>query len=175
MNSFAKLSLAVVFAGLAATPFGSAQATVNPLPYISPDPQMWCPVNLQAQHSPDGSMRRVKGEVPHEGLGQQLQIAVMNPKTVAISSMQLAVHGWSGNARILPTQKADESVASKTVDVTLKVGPSKTADAIVWVSELTSVQSIDLISVDYADGSSLKPKTGACHFTPDGTMLISSR
>jgi hypothetical protein len=176
MNPIAKFSLAVAFAGMAATPFGSAQADKNQLPTITAKPQMACPIVLEAEHSPDGSVRRVKGEAPHEGVGQQLQIAVTNSKMAAITSVQLAVHGWSGKGRTLPAQKADESNGSKTVDVTLRVAPLKTADANVWVSGLTSVNAIDLIGVDYADGSNWKPTaTDACHFTPNGVMLISEK
>jgi hypothetical protein len=175
MNPFAKFSLAVAFVGLAA-PFGSAQANKNKFTITTPKPQMACPVVLQAQHSPDGSMLRVKGEAPREGVGQQLQIAVTNSKMAAITSIRLAVHGWSGKGRTLPAQKADESDGSKTVNVTLKVGPLKTADANVWVSGLKSVNAIDLISVDYADGSSWeRTETDACHFTPDPLMLISKK
>lgn len=176
MNSFTKFSLAVAVAGLAATPFGSAQANKNQARIDFAKTPMACPVVLQAEHSPDGSMRRVKGEAPREGVGQQLQIEVTNAKMAAITSIQLAVHGWSGKGRTLPAQKADEANGSKTVDVTLKVGPLKTADANVWVSGLTSVNAIDLIGVDYADGSNWKPTgTDACHFTPDGLMLISHK
>lgn len=176
MNSFTKFSLAVAVAGLAATPFGSAQANKNQARIDSAKTPMACPVVLQAEHSPDGSMRRVKGEAPREGVGQQLQIAVTNSKMAAITSIQLAVHGWSGKGRTLPAQKADEANGSKTVDVTLKVGPLKTVDANVWVSGLTSVNAIDLIGVDYADGSSWKPTgTDACHFTPEMLMLISHK
>lgn len=191
MNSLTRLSLAVVFAGLAATPFATAQAndkqptidstkeslkdSVHQILEDKRAAQMACPVLLQAQHAPDGSMRRVKGEAPHEGVGQQLQLTVTNSKMAAISSVHLAVHGWSGATRVLPTRKADESDASKTVDLTLKIGPLKTADADVWVSGLNSVNAIDLISIDYTDGSSWKPKGDGCHFIPDGVMLISSK
>lgn len=176
MNSFAKFSLAVAIAGLATTPFGSAQADKSQAKIIAAKAQMACPVVLQAQHSPDGSMRTVKGEVRHEGIGQQLQIAVTNSKVAAITSIRLTVHGWSGNGRTLPAQRADEADGSKSVDVTLKVGPLKTADANVWVSGLTSVNAIDLIGVDYADGSNWKPTgTDACHFTPEMLMLISHK
>ena len=176
MNRLAKFSLAVAIAGLTATPFGSAQADKSQAKIVSATAQMACPVSLQAQHAPDGSLRRVKGEAPHEGVGQQLRFTVTNSKMAAISSVQLAVHGWGGTGRTLPTRKAAESDAVKTVDVTLKVGPLKTADADVWVSGLTSVNGIDLIGVNYSDGSNWEPKAAtACHFTPEMLMLISKK
>ena len=178
MASFAKFSLAFALAGLAAVTSGSAQTGKTHVVVVSSPQNMTCPITMRAEYGMDGGLKAVKDGALHRGPGQQLQLTLDNSKLTAISAIRITVHGWSGTGRTLPAIKANSSyaTASRTLDLALSIGANETADTDVWVSGLTAVDSIDLESVSYSDGSSWKSSDSqACRIMPDPMMLISSR
>ena len=179
MTSFVKFPLMFAVAGLVAVTSGSAQTAKNQTKIIIvPVPsQVSCPVAMQAQRGADGSTMMVAGGA-HRGIGQQLQLTLNNPKLATISAIRITVHGWDVKGRTLPAVETTSSYASasRTLDLTLSIGASQTADTDIWVSGLTAVDSIDLDSVTYSDGSSWKASDSqACRIMPNPIMLISSK
>jgi hypothetical protein len=184
MVSFGKLSIAAVVAGVVAVSSGSAQSKNQTKVFVitAPSPGS-CPVAMQAQHSP-GLTAQVPvgrsgsaGVERQHGVRQHLQLALNNSKPTAIESIRITVHGWSAKGRTVPASGADLSDADalQTVDLKVNIGPHETAQTDVWVSGLTAVDSIDLVGVNYSDGSSWKPLAQACRIVPDPEMLISLR
>jgi hypothetical protein len=179
MTLFAKFSIAFAVAGLVAVTSGSAQTARNQTKIIIvPLPsQVSCPVAMQAQRGADGSTMMLAGGA-HRGIGQQLQLTLNNPKLATISAIRITVHGWDVKGRTLPAGETTSSYASasRTLDLTLSIGASQTADTDIWVSGLTAVDSIDLDQVSYTDGSSWESSTlQACRIMPNPIMLISSK
>ncbi|MGC2161021.1 MAG: hypothetical protein WA634_03845 [Silvibacterium sp.] len=178
MNAFGKLSLAFAIAGLAVAPSGVAQTGKKLTIVIPASPGASCPVAMRAAHGVDGSMRVVKDAAPHGGQGQQLELTLYNAKPGAISAVQITAHGWDGTGRTLPAREASSNyaTAAKTLELKVSVGSHESAETDVWVSGLTAVDSIDLVGVSYADGSSWTPAASeACSVAPDLEMLISLR
>jgi hypothetical protein len=183
MNSFAKFSLVAAIAALAVV-CASAQAgkseskaIIVPLP-----PGLNCPLGVQAQHSSGLTAKVPVGKngdaIAKPEMGQHLQLMLNNLKGTAISSIRITVYGWSGKGHTMPAAGVDSSYAtgSQTVELKANVGPRATATEDVWVNGLTSVSSIDLDEVNYADGLSWRSSEAqACRIVPDPEMLISSR
>lgn len=178
MNAFGKLSLAFAIAGLAVATSGVAQTGKKLTIVIPASPDASCPVAMRAEHGVDGRMRAVKGAAPHSGQGQQLELTLHNAKPGAISAVRITAHGWDGTGRTLPAHETNsvDGNATATLGLKVSINPGKSAETDVWVSGLTAVDSIDLVGVSYADGSSWTPAASeACSVVPDPEMLISLR
>lgn len=183
MASLGKFSLLVVAAALA-VPAALAQQEKDQGKTVVVTPQVSCPVALQAQHAPgltaqipvekNGSVARE----PSRREGQHLQLTLNNPKMSAITAVRIRVRGWKARGRATPAQRSgsDYANASRVMNLKVDIGPRATTKTDVWVTGMTAVDSIDLIGVAYADGSSWKPaRLQVCSIMPALTMLISSR
>ncbi|HUB53343.1 MAG TPA: hypothetical protein VL986_14405 [Terracidiphilus sp.] len=135
-----------------------------------------CPVSLNVQHLPDGSMIRTShgNERPHpSGIGQWLHINIMTP-TVATAT--LLVHGYSDKGRMTQTDSKGGPDATRTVTVTFPETANGQSTGSVWVPGLTAVDSLDLTALTYVDGKTWSAQSGhTCRVTPDPLMLISGR
>ena len=184
MTSFARFSFAFIFAGLAAAAPGHAQTGTTQTIVLPAAGNVSCPVAMQAQYGADGGLMAVRGGATHSGIGTPLRLTLNNPKPGEISAIRITFHGWDGTGRTLPAKSTAPAAetnssyanATRTMDLTVSIGPQKSADTVVWVSGLTAVDSIDLDSVSYADGSNWEPRASqACRIVPDPKMLISNR
>lgn len=176
MTSVVKVSFAFVFAGLMSLSSG-AQTTTTKATIVTLPPAANCPVALRAQHGVDGSVVAVSGKA-HHGIGQQIELTLNNPGNTAISSIRITFHGWNGKGRTLPAGAANSSdtTASRTLELKVSIAPHTSKKTALWVSGLTSVDSIDLDEVRYAKGLSWRSSaTQVCRIVPDGEMLISHR
>ena len=184
MISLGKFSVVIAAAVLAAG-LGYAQAGNDQTKTIVITPSQWtCPVGMQAQHAP-GLTAQIpvdkNGSVSKEPVrreGQHLQLTLNNTKTAAISAVRVRVRGWNAKAHTIPAQKtgADYTDASQVLELKVDVEPHATAKTDVWVRGMTAVDSIDLIGVRYADGTSWRPAVlQVCSVLPDPGMLISTK
>jgi hypothetical protein len=185
MTSFAKFSLVFAVAVLAAVPSGSAQAgKQQPKDIVIPPMPSSCPLAMEARY-PSGLAARVPvgsgGMVnakPSRKIGQELHLKLTNSKREAVRAVRITAHGWTGKGRTLPAQKASSGRdgGSATVSIEVSIAPHATAERDVRLDGLTAVDSIDLVEVSYANGSSWEPASDdACHIVPDPVMLISQR
>jgi hypothetical protein len=177
MMFFSKFSLMMAFAGLMAATMGHAETGKKKTAVATPHGSSSCPVAMEAKHGADGSVVAVRGS-ERSGPGQELELTLRNARLGEISAIRITAHGWDGKGRTLPTQNAASThgTASKTVNVKVSVGPRASEETNVWVKGMTAVDSIDLVGVNYADGSSWKAATpGACRVVPDPATLISQK
>jgi hypothetical protein len=180
MASYAKFWMAVTAAGLLS--MGAVRAeTVKKAAKVALQGQTSCPIAMVAQQEA-GLLSQKEVEAQRKahatGPAHQIHFKFTNEKLGAIAAIQLRVNGWDGVARDVPLIKTDARKTNtwKLVDVKVNIGPRKSAETDVWVRGLTSLNSIDLMSVHYADGSNWKASnTSACSVVPDPTMLISQR
>lgn len=180
MTSLAKFWLVVAVGGLTGVSSGRAETAKNKTD-VAAQKQAGCPITMEARQvagvaSPKEVAVPSKAQVA--GPAQRIQFTLTNAQLGAIAAVRLRVNGWNGTAHNMPLTKtgARATRGSKTMDVKVSIGPRKTAETDVWVHGLTSVNSIDLMSVKYADGSSWKsPNPEACSVVPDPTMLIGQR
>ncbi len=131
-----------------------------------------CPAVLSAQHLSDGSVILTSRSHP-KGIGQWLHIT-LNVHQGAIAT--LAVHGFSNKGRMTETSLGSSPDAVRTVTVYLAPAQNIQVSGNIWAPDLTAVASIDLVSLNYDDGTSWSAPSGrTCRVTPDPMMLISGR
>jgi hypothetical protein len=136
-----------------------------------------CPVSMHAGHLADGSLVRTTSAYPH-GIGQWLSFSLTGIDGKQIREAKIAVHGIRPNAHVTEALSTADSfgAAVQTLNVKFSSGPHQTALAKLWVPGMSAVERIDLLSMNYDDGSSWKLAEGAsCHVTPDPLMLITRR
>jgi len=137
-----------------------------------------CPVSFHAQQAADGEVVDADKGRP-EGPAQRLHLIVDYPASGPITRARVTVHGLSPRARITPAQARpdDPTDVSRTLDIRFHPEPDgKSGSADFWVSGLTSVRTIDVEAVTFANGLSLRLKgQSACSFGPDPLMLIANQ
>ncbi len=133
-----------------------------------------CPVSLRAQQGTGADKLTVSNRPA--GIAQLLHLTITNPDSKRITGASVTVWGFTSKGRMMQTASAGGSnEAAKTLDVRFSDGSGKESVADLWAPGLTSVQSIDLNSVTYADGTTWKLAAGAtCRIRPDWVMLVSN-
>lgn len=149
-----------------------AQPCTFPLPMLST-----CPVSLRAGHLADGSF--VKTDAAHpKGIGQWLSLSFANTDAKRIVSATLVVHGLTPQAHVSQALSADGPTphSVRTFHVSFSPGPNQSSLANLWVPGMSAVERIDLLNVDYNDGSTWTVADGqSCRVAPEMKMLITSR
>jgi hypothetical protein len=131
-----------------------------------------CPAMFTVQHLSDGTMIRT-GRAHPKGLGQSLHVT-LNVHQGAIAT--LAVHGYSNKGRATEASLGSSPDAVRTVTVYLAPAQNSQTAANIWAPELTAVSSIDLVSLNYDDGTNWSAPSGqTCRVTPNPMMLITAR
>ena len=137
-----------------------------------------CPVSMRAQHLSDGSMVKA-GEAAHPaGIGQRLHLTLRNQGSRQIAGATLTIHGTTPKAHaiLLASAQGGPSDTTQNMSVSFSRGPDGSVSADLWIPGMSAVQSIELDSLEYSDGSTWKLADGnACRIAPDPFMLISER
>ncbi len=138
-----------------------------------------CPVSLQATHG-DFFMERRAGSFGFnpapDALQQRIHLTMTNPQPRDIVSAQVTAHGLSDKWRIvgLSTSTPAPDLA-KTIDLAFDVKGKGQGSGDLSLKRFTAVTSIDLDSIEYADGSSWHAAwSGACSIKPSALMPVSS-
>ncbi|WP_263352804.1 hypothetical protein [Acidicapsa acidisoli] len=193
MNRLAAFSFAVLLGTLTS---GAQSPTPNPAPaplaglptvYVFQAPaDLDCPVPMRARHEGGGSMRYTQSgrtPAPQPGVAQRIRLILGSGKEpVGVSRARVTVHGTGAKWRTVPaSQELDGSDLKRTLDITFHPDATASVEANEGLSSemvlsgFTSVQSITLDSLTYADGSIWTPETGrGCRITPDPLMLVSA-
>ncbi len=136
-----------------------------------------CPVSLRAQHKADGTMVQTGTQTLNahpKGLGQWLHLTLVDPQRKSAAAALITVHGFSDKARMTQTS-GNGSDASQTMMVTFRAA-GQTAEADLWVPGMTAIQTIDLHSVTFNDGSMQSfAEDAGCRIAPDPLMLIAGK
>lgn len=153
---------------------GMSGAQFTSLTAMPPSP---CAVGLQARHVAYGNVMEAGAKQP-KGPGQRLHLAFTSPDSRTIAGATVNVYGWDRpgveTARSESSAKGARSEAVRTVTVRLPATEGRAAAADVWVPNLNSVTSIDLLSITFRDGSTWTPAAGhVCRIAPDPLMLVS--
>jgi len=154
--------------GVAGTEGLGGQVSLQAMPAPSP-----CPVAIQAKHGSDGNMVKTRAGHP-KGLGQRLYITLTSPDARTLSSATFNVRGWTAEGHMEQAgTRRNPGQEVRTLQVPLTSGAGRSASADLWAPGLTSVESVELLAVSYADGSTWTPAAGkTCRVVPDPLMLI---
>ncbi len=136
-----------------------------------------CPVTMQASHLADGSMMKTGGIHP-AGIGQWLSLTLTGSRDKKqIVTGTLLVHGVKPVrhvAQAISSTNGPEDIA-KTLTIPFRTDAKQNAQARLWVPGMSAVDRIDLLSLDYNDGSTWTAVGSGCHVIPDPKMLLVNR
>ncbi len=155
------LPLAIVFATIPALGQGHSLP-----PRI--DPAM-CPVNLQVEHSSGlPEYRNAKsGHVASPFSAQRFDFKMINFLPHEIVNAEITVHGFSNKGEIITYSTPTPDLA-KTLAVALDVKGNSSASRELSFDEFSVIETIDVNSVTYADGSTWHASSpGACSVAPN--------
>jgi hypothetical protein len=146
-------------------------------------PSSACPIGMRARHDfffqkelTDGARPNQRGTEVGKSTTMQIRLTLTNADSRRITGASITVRGTNGNWRMVPTQTSRSGDVAKTVDVTFEPGEGRDADSYLALPGFTSIGSIVLKSVTYADGSTWKTiDAGACQVAPDRLMLIAAQ
>ena len=170
MKSIGVLPLAIVLA----TPCIIAQDVVL---HLSPNTAGGnCPVGLSVNHGSSFPARKTIGPsaAPAAPVEQRIQLTMTNLSSQEIVRAQITFHGLSDKWRYVPLPEAPAPDLTKRVEVTLDVRGNSHASSDLSLNRFTSVTSVDLDSLTYADGSTWEASSGACSVVPDPFMLVTA-
>jgi hypothetical protein len=142
-----------------------------------------CPVSMHAQQqSGIGALtaRDDRGESRRRsGVAQHIRLILGDAGNSAqIVSAKVTVRGTSPKWRMTPTVLNQDASpdAKKTLALTFNMDGSEGASANLTLPGFTSVTSISLDSLTYADGTTWRPSNGrGCRTAPDLMMLVDAR
>jgi hypothetical protein len=158
-------------------PVGTNQQTGHLIIIQGLPPEYACPVTLHAGHLADGSF--VKTDAAHpKGIGQWLSLSLASPEARQIARATLVVRGLTPQGHVTRALSANGASAHavRTFHVSFSQGPNQTSLANLWVPGMSAVERIDLLEVNYSDGSTWKVTDDqSCRVEPDLKMLITSR
>jgi hypothetical protein len=160
-------SLLFLFTGA----FAFAQISPTTFTLQSPDTS-GCPVGFSASRRAAGqimSASDARQAGPGQGLHLTLQHTLPGP---AIDSVEIIVYGVSSKARVLPAGPRPEDI-SKTFELRRSADSSALTEADVWMHQVGSLTSVDLISVTYANGTTWHASANLkCRAIPSNYLLV---
>jgi hypothetical protein len=177
----------LLISGLVSTSAAFAGPGNSPRPSPRSDA---CPIGLTAtQDSNQSLLRTLRGQAPTPSTdlpAQALRIAIHNKRLPRIVAVDLDVHGTSPGARIIAKDAAKDALHSpaafhtedavKHVHLNSSVASDQRVLEDVTVAALTSVASIEVTELRYADGSVWHASPYAqCETPPDSFMLIADK
>ena len=143
-----------------------------------------CPALMHARH--EGGLHRrvlVNGDPAPEPLGLPIVLTLTGGRSAQITRATVTVQGLSiqglnGRWQLFQIRAAHDGSGeiTKTVEAVFAPGEDDTASTKLVLSGFTSISSIELDSVSYADGSTWKPAPHrACQVAPDPFMLVDAQ
>jgi hypothetical protein len=138
-----------------------------------------CPVGLLVKHGTSSFLRRDTEYTPFTKpapavLEQRIHVTMTNLSAQEIVKAQITVHGFSDKWRAIPLAGAAPDL-TRTVNLVLDVRGNDRASSDLSLRRFTSVASVDVNSLTYADGSAWQASVpGACSVTPERIMLLSA-
>lgn len=137
-----------------------------------------CPFPISARQGSGAGLIAVRpgqpDEGPRPGVSQRIQLSVADSRSIAEAS--IVVHGTTAAGRMMPLGgSAGPSQISRPLNVTFSSAGKNQENADLRLRGFTSVSSIDVQSVTYADGTVWRSMAGACRVVPDPVMRIAAR
>lgn len=137
-----------------------------------------CPVGMQAKQGSGGGLVAVRNAHPSDGPSQQIHLVLARRHSQQIAGARVLVRGLSGKNRMERSIAIEDIVPdrSQMLDVRFTPDNAVEASADLVLPGFTSIQSVELQAITYADGSTWKmEKQNACTVAPDPMMLVAGR
>jgi hypothetical protein len=134
-----------------------------------------CPAVMHARHEPGlHAQRYVARDSKPEAPAMKL-ILTLTGGRAEITHASVIVQGLNGNSHMVQanTIRVGHPDVTRALELSFTPDGDKSVSTHLVLPGFTSVSSIDVVSVTYADGSTWKPIQGqACRVTPDPFMLV---
>ncbi len=137
-----------------------------------------CPVGMHAKQGSGGGLVAARNGRPSDGPSQQIHLVLARRHSQQITGASVRVRGFSDKGRMERSIAIEDIVPdrSQMLDVEFTPDNDVEASADLVLPGFTSVQSVELQSITYADGSTWKmEKQNACTVAPDPMMLVAGR
>jgi hypothetical protein len=147
-------------------------------PQTAPQPNL-CPVFMQASHLADGNLVRT-GADQAKGVGQRLHLNLHSPDQRKIVSATVNLDGWTAKGQTEKigqvSSSGDAALSLRMLTVPFTPSAGRTFSADFRVPGLTAIVSVELVSVNYSDGSAWTPPQGkTCRVAPEILMVVTQR
>jgi len=156
---------------------GSARVASGQTPttFVIPRGSVGCPVGFYASRQ-GAPQVTTAAEAKKMGNAQGLHLILDHLAEPAIQSVRITVYAVPPTLRVLPLAPTTDDVISKTFDLTRDSGADSLREADVWMHEVGSVRSADLVSITFTDGTTWHP-TGddKCRAVPSNFVPVASR
>lgn len=152
------------------------QAKQAPPPLVL-GPYARCPVELIAEQGHDGALALAGSSGRPVHAEQVFDLSIKNSRIPRITGAEIEVHGTSPAGRVvaLEARSSRESVADavRTVHLEASVPANQQRTHRVSLRELTSVMWIDVVALQYADGSAWHAGPGQdCRVEPNPVLRV---
>jgi hypothetical protein len=119
----------------------------------------------------------VSAATPERGLLQRIRLSATEMNSRNVVGATVRVHGLTPALRVLPTDTFAQGTAkfSRTLEVGFKQDGENQTSSDLMLRGFTAVESIDVLSVTFSDGSTWKAATGTCRIVPNPVMRIGMR
>jgi hypothetical protein len=138
-------------------------------------PMSNCPVGFYASHGVGPNMVAIAAA---DGPGSQpLTLGFNNPTHSNITQAEVTVHGLTSKILLTPVSTNDDApTIAKQVELALNLPQSGHASSNLLLQGITSVRSIDLDTLTFADGHTWRaPHPGSCSIKPSNYMAVAAR
>jgi hypothetical protein len=136
-----------------------------------------CPISMDAKQGLwDHTIQIRNGQKePYNGFGQRISLTLVDIHTEPIIAAKVKVLGLSGHNRMLNTRQDSQPDASRIIKLTSFSEVKGGVMAELYVPGFTSVTSIQLLEIIYANGSTWSsPHSSVCRVAPDPLMLVAA-
>jgi len=134
-----------------------------------------CPVAMQAKQGAGWSMVKAGHGHPREsGAFQSIRLTLSDGKQGPIVAARIKVRGLTDKPHVLATADGPAEM-TRYVNVSFDGDAVNEAAADLTLHGFTSIKSIDLVSITYADGSTWNAGQHTCRAVPDPLMLVGAR
>jgi hypothetical protein len=135
-----------------------------------------CPVGLQAQRQGAANMVTINGR-PQREAGPSVRLTVINPQGRDIVGATVVVRGYDSRPRFFPVLgNGPATTMKKTVTLKLNVGGGDNGATNLTMKNFGSIASIDLESLEYADGFTWHASVEQpCTVEPDLLLLVADK
>ncbi len=146
--------------------------------FMYPNVVVGCPIGMHASQSVWNHNIAVQRGLGNEKYGQRISLNLNGSHSAKIVAARVGVRGLNGKNRIMltPTGTNQQWNAWTTLNVKFVEEKDGSVTADLWIPGFTSVHSIQLLEITYADGSTWSSSGAkACSVKPDPMMLITER
>ncbi len=170
--------VAVLAAG--ASVWAQGTVAVTPSVWVAPPESVGCPIRVDAQRrsltdlswAGEGDRPKAGGQGLHLDFGRS-DADFDRRDTPRIVKADVVVHGTSSASRVMPAGSGARNDVAETFELVRPAAALTLARADVWTKKMMSIGWVEVVGLEYADGTSWRASKGSvCRAAPNGLLLV---